>query len=460
MIRISIILLLFISNTFWGQSKLPPTKKIQAQKSFYKNGKIAISKWIDANRNIDSVKTYHPNGKIWEQFYFNKKGKFHGKAYQYTDDGDLVKKWTIIEGNIQNQHIFPLPYDTINTPKRIKNFEIYNTKIQKNVRDFNAFFNRAVANFHLGNLTLALHDFLLLKKYLDLSEKIDQLPKDINIPDIYYYLGKIYEQYDQENLALYYKYKAMESSHNASLNITDFSLYLYKTKNFHLAKNIIEKNLYQIKNKDNLLWILAAIAVDLEDYQSANKYLQGLNQSKTSAIYFLGNTPSVLKGVVAYKLGDIEKGLQILNTEVNINSNHPLINKWMGVIHAELNNKSEAIDFLTKANNVGFDFIWNRNEVKFYLKLLEENNSNPIKHSFYSNQPYLSPNPSNDKEIQLINPPVGELKYQIFHQDFVMIQEGVIKNGLIPTETILDNIYSVKIMYEDKSIQLPYIKKK
>ncbi|HJR99450.1 MAG TPA: hypothetical protein VJ780_00840, partial [Flavobacterium sp.] len=65
--------LLFFPVLLWSQSNNNINNTI-VHRHYYKDKVVSVEIWRGTDKLIDSIKTYHNNGKINEIFYFDEKG--------------------------------------------------------------------------------------------------------------------------------------------------------------------------------------------------------------------------------------------------------------------------------------------------------------------------------------------------------------------------------------------------
>ncbi|MCW2121020.1 hypothetical protein [Flavobacterium sp. 7A] len=78
---------------------------------YYRDSIVSMQLFMGLDKKMDSLKTYHANGKKNEVFYFDAMGLIDGAAEQYNKEGEKMVTTTFLHGKISNRIDYKIPFE-------------------------------------------------------------------------------------------------------------------------------------------------------------------------------------------------------------------------------------------------------------------------------------------------------------------------------------------------------------
>ncbi|MGY6647977.1 T9SS type A sorting domain-containing protein [Wenyingzhuangia sp. IMCC45574] len=346
-----------------------------SKKTFYRDGVLAIEKWYGLDSKIDSLKSYDRTGKPSEIFYYNEKGKFHGLCYKLDTKGKKTTSWKFNNGKLIERVDHIKHYTLKNKDiilKRYEKIEKLNKRLKRKY-SFSAFYSRAHTRDLLGDHTLALHDFLWLKKFYEKyrdkeTDSIGLLRKNKTLASIYNVLGGLYSSYEQEEKTIHYRFLAKKHKPNDAVYDYNLGGYLVSIQQYKLGIHYLEKLLERGSKHSFANWAMSIAHTDLGNYQTAQEYLNTARAHERS-LYTRGYGASdkelnTLEGYLSHKLGDTDKGIKFLNKALEIKPDNSYAMKYLGEIYLDLKNYDIACEYLEKSKELGYEKKFDRDDLQ------------------------------------------------------------------------------------------------
>lgn len=429
---------------------------ISVEKTFYKNGLLSKEVWYNGNKKIDSIKTYLIAGGIMELFYFDEKGKFHGKCSQYSADHKLKTTWEFNHGKLLNRTDYFLEFNLKNKSiieRNLENAVKYGQIDGENPDNRNALYARASALGTLGNGILSLNDFLQLK---DIYEKRNQLRDSAVLAEVYSRVGSAYSNYNESDKSIHYRMLAIKTNPKETRHWYNLGSYLsLGQRNFREGMYYL-KEVLKIYPKHNFAnWALGATYLELEQYDLALKYVD-LAFDNEAFLYKYGagkteNDIRSIRGFVYHKLGKSDLGIADLNEAIHINDKNSIAHAYLGIVYSDLGQKKKACEYFQKAKELGYD---KKYPYKEFQSLIEKacNSEEKLENVPFiaaKDMSYIAPNPAVDF-VQVFNFPYSDFSYQIFNINSQLIREGKSINSKVKVDGLPTGLYLLTINKEGK----------
>ena len=308
---------------------------------------------------------------------------------------------------------------------------------------------------------MALND---LKK---LERSINKFPDDKKvkyhklIAAVYDYLGSIYSNYEKENYAIQYKYKALRASPEQSRLYHNLGSYLVKIKSYNLGINYLNQAIEMVPNHSFAHWVLAATYTDLEEYEKAMEHVQ-ISFKNEKSLYRLGVGTAerdlrTIRGLLYHKLGETNKGLQDLEEALRINEDNSFAMRNLGVIFYETEKFNEACELLEQSKELFYESKHRRNDLQEYIDLAcnqefkDLGNKNKM-------LPFVFPNPAIDI-IEVKNYQHNNFTYEIVTHSNQTIKKGISLGKQIDISELNHGLYILKVLQVEDPLTLRIIKK-
>lgn len=364
----TLLLFLFLISPFslFSQIENSISKNI-----YFKNGSIAKEFWLNSNKKKDSVKTYYKSGKKNEVFYYDDNEKFNGTCQQFTAEGKLKTAWLFEHGKLIKRTDYILEYNNKNQAKveeTLAQITDANNKLKENPNDFSLLYKRANARKILKNYILAEDDFIKFKNIFEEPDEIKIKP-DKRLANVYDNLASVYKHYEMENQAIHYQILAINEN-PADIRLTyNLGSYLHQIGQNQLAVHFLKEVIKRSPDNAFANWALAGSYLDLGQYELALKYVN-IAMLKEETLYKSGsgteeNDLKTIRGFAYHKLGKTQLALADLNNALQINPKNAAATKYLGVIYADLGEKTRACGYFQKAKQLDY-------ELKYYPKSLDE----------------------------------------------------------------------------------------
>jgi len=246
-----VLILLLLPFLLLGQVK-DAEKSPNVTQYFYDDHTISIQIWYSADQKPDSTKTYYPNGKLNEVFYFDENGLKDSNCFQFNKEGEKLVTWNFSHGKLisRTDHKFPDGKD--NDEKLKKALQLLtqiNVKTNYNPTRINDLYNRGVLRISLGNITLALEDLKKVEYALDKDPKNKNLVLSDTLEKkktalrslLYEREASIYGALDMESFAYQYYLKALKNAPDDLHILYSFASLLQGRQQNDLARFYLQK---------------------------------------------------------------------------------------------------------------------------------------------------------------------------------------------------------------------------
>ena len=444
--------------------KTVDTKEIPKAKTnilYYRDSIISMQVYFGIDKKIDSLKTYHPNGKKNELFYYDDLGYPNGIASQYNKEGEKMVTTTFDHGKIINRTDYKLPYANTRQEEVIKKALEKLTEINKrtnyNPKSFGDLYARAHLYKRLNNQTLAIMEFRKLEpiigKYLDNPAKpISEALKAKLIKSqtsIYDAMASIYSGLEFEKMALHYYAKAVKTSPEDYRVLFNFTNYLTETKSYTLSETYLNRILKEKPSHSHALWGSAYLYLQLEQYEKAVNYADlalkneaGIIQRETGN-YDEGPNLKAIRGLAYHKLGESEKGIADLKEVLARAKNNSYAMRNLGIIYLDQKNYKEACTLFQKAK--ALDYIKYYDDTAFEILLKSAcDGVEPELPKASANNPFVYPNPVKDL-ITIKNYHFTTYDYEFFDYQSLSVLKGHSTDATIDTSQLPSGFYILKI---------------
>lgn len=416
---------------------------------YYNDSVIAMERWYDGHKKIDSIKTYYKSGELNEHFNYTK-GSFDGLSYKFKKSGEKLTTWQFKKGKLIERTDHILDFNKKDEEK-IKKFHAelkeINQSLKENPKSFKSHFIRANLRHKLGNYTLALKDFKNIERYL-LKVPADKKPPIKMLSSIYDIIGTIYSSYEMENQAIHYRYKAVKTSPDDMRVAYNLGAYFYTVKSYRLAFTYLNKALEKWPKHSFSHRVLGALYTDFEEYDKAMKHINMAFPNEKNLIRLgdgnLERDIRTIRGYLYHKLGDSEKGIADLDEALILNENNSFALRNLGVIYHDLGDHDKACELLQKAKKLGYEKTHDRFDLDEYLEF-SCHNKTPEKPGIKLSQlPFVHPNPAKEM-VTIENFNYENFGYHIFNFESKLIQEGVADSKSINVSSFPTGLYILKI---------------
>ncbi|MGA9639002.1 tetratricopeptide repeat protein [Flavobacterium sp.] len=443
--------------------KTADTKEISKPKTntlYYRDSIVSMQVYFGIDKKIDSLKTYHPNGKKNELFYYDDLGRFNGEATQYNKEGEKMVTTTFDHGKIINRTDYKLPYENTRQEDIIKKgleklIEL-NKKTNYNPKNFNDIYARAHLYKKLNNPTLAIMEFRkvesILDKYLSNPTKPISESAKLKLTQaqtvIYDALANIYSGFEIEKSALHYYAKAVKTSPEDYRVLFNFTNYLTETKSYVLSETYLNRILIEKPNHSHALWGSAYLYLKLENYEKALYYADLALKNEEGIIkresgnYDEGPNLKSIRGLVYHKLGESEKGIADLKEVLARAKNNSYAMRNLGIIYLDQKNYKEACMLFQKAKALDYIKYYDDNNFEILLKSACEGVEPELQKAIVKG-PYIYPNPVKDI-ITILNYDYKTFDYELFDYQSISVLKGNSNNGTIDVSELPSGFYILK----------------
>ncbi|AWG21971.1 hypothetical protein FFWV33_10790 [Flavobacterium faecale] len=410
---------------------------------------------------MDSIKTYHANGKKNEVFYFDAMGLMDGAADQFNIEGEKMVSTTFLYGKISGRIDYKIPYENTRQEdtrkKALENLVEINKRTNFNPTSLKDIYARAHLYKKLNNYTLAILDFKKLEKVLDLS--LNDLKK--KAPDsiraklivkqtvVYDALANIYSMFEVQNTALHYYTKAIKTSPNDYRVLYNFTNYLTKIKSYRLSETYLKKILAKSPQHGHARWGISYLYLLLQDYEKALYYANLALEKEANIIkreggnYDNGPCIKAIRGLAYHKLGETEKGIADLTEVLNRAQNNSYAMKNLGIIYLDQEKYQEACTLFQKAKALDYVKLYDDKDFEPLL-LAACNGKNSASQASVSKQPFVFPNPVQNN-LTIMNYEFKTFDFEFFDYQSISVLHGRSIDGEINTSALPSGFYILKI---------------
>ena len=437
------ILLFLLQITFLSFSQ-----NNKVEKSYYRDSIVSYEAWYGKDNLKDSVKTYYNTGSQKEVFYFDDNDKIHGICFQFDQQKNKMVEWKFKHGKLKSRKDFLLDFNKKNKAqvrKNINTLKSINEKTNFNPKSLKDFYIRAGARMRLENTFLALLDFQKVERFLNQKSESIEVSKQFK-SNLYDKLGSTYATFENKNLAISYKLKAIQFQPHKSVYKYNLGSFFYQIKEYQLAISYLERVIAKNKNHDFANWIFGAIYSDLEQYEKALKHINiAIDREDHLYEHSIGKAEldlRTIRGLVYHKLGETEKGILDLKEALNINKNNSFAHRNLGVVYYENKEYDLACTHLQKAKELNYEKKHDRNDLNIFLE--SACNKKEIVLIQKDKQPFIYPNPTKDI-LYIKNYDEASFNYKIYNHYSKLIQKGVSSETSFNISSLPKGLYILKI---------------
>lgn len=447
--------LLILSTTLYANQPIKTLKKdstnVHIKRFYYNDGLVAIERFYKKNKRILRLKSYYNTGKLNEHFQYNNEGKLHGESYKFENNGEKIVTWEFNNGKLIRRTDHKIIFNRKNeeqVKKRHLALKKVNEMLKQNPNSVNLLYRRANMRFQLYSTTLALNDFIKLKKIF-LNPPEGKKASDKILANVYDCLGSIYANYEMEDKAVHFKLKAIKTSPESMRLYYNMGAYLASLQCNRLAIVYLNKAREFFPKHVFSNWILGGIYSDFEQYEKAMECInyafkneKGLNRLGSGAAF---RDIRTIRGLLHHKLGNSVKGIKDLEDALDINENNPFALRNLGVVYHDLGKYSIACELLNKSKKLGYEKSFDRDDLQYWLDYSCENKKPEETYIKISKRPYVYPNPA-DEFISMQNYELEDFLFDIYNYNGQLVFSGISKSKTINVSHLAAGVYVLKIV--------------
>jgi|GEM_PF-887594 len=447
--------LLFLPFLLSAQEK-EKEKTDDVSRYFYNDHVVSVEIWYGPDKKPDSTKTYYPNGKLNEIFYYDDKGLKNADAFQYNKQGEKLVTWNYSHGKLVSRTDHKLPF-TKNREESVKKalqlLTEINTKTNYNPTKVNDLFNRGVLSISLGNTTLALEDLKKVEYSIDKDPKNKALSdslaekKDPFRSKLYDRLASIYASLDMDNFAFNYYYKAIRNAPDDLRILYNFAALLQQRKLYELASYYLEKIIAKKPDDANVRWALARLYSDMGEYPKAMENITAAFKYEKTIIdqrIFGGRDLRTTRGLIYHKLGESEKGIADLKEALKADKNNSYAMKNLGIIYLDQHKNKKACELFEKAKELNYTLAYDEVD----LPSLLASACNNVQPEIAANKkPFISPNPVSEL-VSIENLKTKNFDFEFFDFESKSALKGKTSDGTINVIALTSGFYILKVTIE------------
>ncbi|MBP6558291.1 MAG: tetratricopeptide repeat protein [Flavobacterium sp.] len=438
---------------------------------YYKDKVVSVEVWKGADKIIDSLKTYHENGKLNEVFYYDDKGYKNSNCFQYNDQGEKLVTWNFSHGKLLSRTDHKLPFSNKEAiegaKKSLQILTELNTKTNYNPININDLYKRGNLRSLLGNKTLALDD---LKKVEWIVNKNDKdktkvLPDSIKAnrerfkSNLYDIIANIYGNLEMENYAYQYYCKAMAAAPKDNRILYNFASYLQQKKSYDLARYYLEKIVAEQPQHGHARWGLARLYSDMGEYEKAMENINAAFLKEKTIIErssnYGGRDLKTTRGLLYHKLGESEKGIQDLKKALEMDKTNSYAMKNLGIIYLDQKKYDKACALLEKAKELDYTLVYDENDLDALLQSACNNVQTEI--VVEKPKPFAFPNPATTA-ITIKNYDLKNFDYEFFDFESNSVLRGNSSDGTIDASRLNAGFYILKVYNNDSPQTFKVIK--
>lgn len=442
---------LFFPVLLFSQEK-NKEKNEDVSRYFYNDHTVSVEIWYGPDKKPDSTKTFYPNGKLNEIFYYDK-GLKNGESFQYNKQGEKLVAWNYLQGKLvsRTDHKLPFGKDREESVKKaLKLLTDINIKTNYNPTSVNDLYNRGVLSISLGNTTLALEDLKKVEYSIDKDPKNKALSdslaekKDVFRSKLYDRLASIYALLDMDSFAYNYYFKAIKNAPDDLRILYNFAALLQDRKAYDLASYYLEKIVAQKPDAADARWALAKLYSDTGEYQKAMdnitiafKYEKAIIERNTP---YAGRNLRTTRGLLYHKLGESNKGIADLKEALKMDKNNSYAMKNLGIIYLDQQKYKKACELFQIANELKYSLVYDETDLPSLLE--SACNSIPLQVTDIK-KPLVSPNPVST--IVSVENFDLSFDYEVFSFESVSVLKGKSTDGKIDVSTLSSGFYVLKV---------------
>lgn len=444
--------LLFLPVLLCAQEK-NDEKKEDVSRYFYNDHTVSVEIWYGPDQKPDSTKTFYPNGKLNEIFYYDK-GLKNGDSFQYNKQGEKLVTLNYSHGKLvsRTDHKLPFGKDREESVKKaLQLLTDINTRTNYNPVKVNDLYNRGVLSISLGNTTLALEDLKKVEYSIDKDPKNKALSdslaekKDAFRGKLYDRLASIYASLDMDSFAFNYYFKAIKNAPDDLHILYNFAALLQDRKAYDLARYYLEKIVTQKPEMADARWALAQLYSDTGEYQKAMDNITIAFKSEKAITernaFYGGRNLKTIRGLLYHKLGESDKGITDLKDALKVDKNNSYAMKNLGIIYLDQHKYKKACEFFRSANELKYSLVYDETDLP---SLIESacNNTKPKVPDI--KKPVISPNPVST--IVSVENFDLNFDYEFFSFESVSVLKGKSTDGKIDVSTLASGFYVLKVV--------------
>ncbi|WP_281336712.1 T9SS type A sorting domain-containing protein [Flavobacterium eburneipallidum] len=459
------ILLLF-PVLLWSQIK-------EANKTthYYKDKIVSVEVWRGTDKILDSMKTYHNNGKINEVFYYDEKGRRNSNSFQYDKHGEKLVTWNFLHGKLISRTDHKLPIENKENEESVKKnlqaLKELNTRTNYNPININDLFQRGYLRSRLGNRSLALDDLKRVESIINKNEKdttkvipeTEKANREKYKSTLFDLLANQFGALEMENWAYQYYLKAMRAAPKDYRILHNFSNYLQQKKSNDLARYYLEKIIAEQPQHGHARWALARLYSDSGEYQKA---MENINEAFLKEKIIIQRTPNyggrdlrTTRGLLYHKLGESEKGIQDLKESLKMEPNNSYAMKNLGIIYLDQKKYNQACELFEKAKTLDYTLVYDENDLEALLQ--SACNNTELEVVVEKPKPFIYPNPATT-HISIQNYDFKNFDYEFFDFESHSVLRGNTTDTTIGVTQLKPGFYILKIYNNDSPQTFKVIK--
>lgn len=451
----------------WSQTNNNDTIN-KVHRHYYKDKVVSVEVWRGTDKIVDSLKTYHDNGKLNEIFYHDDKGHKNSNCFQYNKQGEKLVTWNFSHGKLVSRTDHKLPFSNKETEegakKNIQLLTELNTKTNYNPININDLFKRGNLRARLGNKTLALDDLKKVEWIVNKNAK-EVIPDSIKAnrerfkSNLYDIIASIYANLEMENYAYQYYIKAMAAAPKDNRILYNFASYLQQKKSIDLARYYLEKIVVEQPEHGHARWGMARLYSDIGEYEKAMENIKVAFLKEKTIIErssnYGGRDLKTTRGLLYHKLGDSEKGIQDLKEAIRMDKNNSYAMKNLGIIYLDQKKYNDACQLLQKAKELDYALDFDENDLDTLLESACNNVQPEI--AIEKPKPFVFPNPATTV-ITVKNYDFKNFDYELFDFESNSVLRGKSPDGTIDVSRLNAGFYILKIFNTDSPQTFKIIK--
>jgi len=468
--NIKILSLLLLPALSWCQTNNNVSNN-SVHRHYYRDKIVSVEIWRGTDKIVDSVKTYHNNGKINEVFYFDDKGRRDSNSFQYNSQGEKLVTWNFSHGKLLNRTDHKLPFNNKeneeNAKKHLQLLTELNTRTNYNPTLINDLFRRGNLRARLGNTSLALDDlkkveWIIKKNEKDTIKVISEAVKTSRAKfksTLYDLFANQFGALEMENAAYQYYLKAMSAAPKDYRILYNFANYLQQKKSTDLARYYLEKIVTEQPQHGHARWALAKLYSDIGEYEKAMENINiAFTREKTIIQHssnYGGRDLLTTRGLIYHKLGESEKGIQDLKEALKMGESNSYAMKNLGIIYLDQKKYAEACELFEKAKKLDYTLVFDENDLEALIE--SACNNIPYVETFTTPKPFVFPNPATTV-VTIKNYDYRSFDYDFFDFESNAVLHGKSTDGTIDVSKLNAGFYVLKISNTDSPQTFKIIK--
>ncbi|WP_281297943.1 tetratricopeptide repeat protein [Flavobacterium limnophilum] len=449
----TIYFLLLLPVLSWSQTNDNNT----VVRHYYKDKVVSVEIWKGTDKIVDSLKTYHNNGKINEIFYFDTKGHKNTNCFQYNNLGEKLVTWNFSHGKLLSRTDHKLPFNNKeteeNAKKHLQLLTELNTRTNYNPTNINDLYKRGNLRARLGNRTLALDDLkkverIINKKTKDTTKVISESEKanrEKFKSSLYDLLANLYGALEMENYAYQYYLKAMTAAPKDNRILYNFANYLQQKKSTDLARFYLEKIISEQPEHGHARWGMARLYSDIGEYEKAMENIKVAFLKEKIIIErssnYGGRDLKTTRGLLYHKLGESEKGIQDLKEALEMDPNNSYAMKNLGIIYLDQKKYDKACALFEKVKELDYTLVYDEKDLDALLGSACNNVQPEI--VIEKPKPFVFPNPATTV-ITVKNYDFKNFDYELFDFESNSVLRGNSSDGTIDVSRLNAGFYILK----------------